>query len=187
MQDQTTTKKKPWLLAIMLILAVLLVIAIVAVASRQPTEKDSGAGEEMAEFTAIYENRYQVAQLYGNSGSAEILNQMESVIFDETELAAAPGENVSPDEYEKHYTVEIVETSVRKYTEYPLVYTFFVKVSDGREYQVYTRQDSEYNQASDERRMCYSIVMTRAGQKALRTNATDETLLNFLQEWLEEL
>lgn len=162
------------------------IISIVLMGSR-PEEKDSGPGSEIEEFSAVFENRYQLAQLYGDDGSGEILAQMEKVIFDEEEMKSATSENVSPDEFDNHYTVEIMETSVKKYTEFPLVYVFDVKVSDGRNYKVYSRQDTEYNSETEERESCFSTVIVRGEKKILNTDATNEALLDALQGWFEKI
>lgn len=164
----------------------MIVLAVIVALSKEPANKDSGAGDEINGYSAVFRNRYQVTQLYGNSGSAEVLSQMEKVIFDEDELGSAPEENNSPDEFEKHYEVEIVETSVKRYTEYPLVYTFYVVVSDGREYTVYTRRDIEYNTDLDERSLRMSTIMVRDGIKYFNTDATNENLLEVLDSWFGE-
>lgn len=161
------------------------VLTVIVVLPRESDSKDSGAGEEVSGFAAIFRNRYQVTQLYGNSGSAEVLSQMEKVVFDEDEIQSAPQENNSPDEFDKHYEVTIAETSVRKYTEYPLVYTLHVAVSDGREYDVYARSDTEYDADSDKRSARISTVMVRNDLKYFNTNATNDNLLNVLNDWFK--
>ena len=169
------------------IMAIIIISIVMMSAVDSDIDGDAGAGDEIYANSAVFENRYQLNHSLGESVAALALEQISNAIFEEDELATAPHENISMDEYKNHFTVTIVETSYKKYTEHPQVFVFDIEVSDGRKYKAFVRQDTEYDAAIEERRICVTTVLLRDGTKLYKTSATNENLIKTLEKWAATL
>ena len=190
-RDLSAKEKRPLLGFLLLVGLVAVVLVAILFGIPKPTPEipqDTGVGSE--EVAVMFENRYQITRLYGASGSAEVLRQIEGVVLDEmatSEDDDANGANldgaVSKSDADLNLVATIRETSVRKYTDLPLVYVFEVAISDGREYRVFTRRDEE---CLDEAcQAVISTVMIRDGLKHLNTEAKNENLTAVVRDWFE--
>lgn len=184
--------RKTLLIAAVVVSAVLaFVIIILTTMNRQQYtgngNESTGYGSEIDAPSAVFENRAKLNKIYGRENSAIILTEIEEIVMSEKEIAAAPKENNSSDGIKTHYDTKLVEESFKLYSERPEVYTFNIEMSDGREYEAFVRQDSEYDVDMGERNICYTVVLIRDEEKNYRTTATVENLKNVLEAWQEDL
>ena len=170
-------------IAFVLVIILLIIVALNRVPQESTVDGAVVTEEEELNQSLYIENYYQLSQSLGDNGAAAVRQQLEKIVFDETELTYATQPATSVDGYVNHYISTLIESSLDLYTSDPEVYTFLLEVSDGRVYQVYARAtydcvENEYGKES-----CYSVVAIRDGTVIFKTTATDPYVLELLEDW----
>lgn len=170
---------------------VLIIVLLVIVAlNRAPQEStvDGAAVTEEEEYgqSLLINNYYQLGQALGYNGASAVRQQLEKIVFDETELTYATKPATSFDGYVNHYESTLIESSFNQYSFDPEVYTFLLEISDGRVYEVYAR--AIYDCVEDEfgKEACYATVAIRDGTVLFETTTTNPDVLEMLEEWKNE-
>lgn len=169
------------------IVFVLLLVVLLAMSNnRLSTQKNtvinnSNDGMGMLaddDYNLFINNYYQLTQTYGNSGASAIRQQLISIVFSESELAAATKEAESSDGNKGHYVSTLIESSFRVYNRSINSYAFTLEISDGRTYDVYVRPCFDSAVES-----CYGVAAIRDGVMNFGSKAVSNYAIEELENW----
>lgn len=172
------------------VFALLLVVLLVMSINRLSVQKntvinDSNDGMGMLaddDYNLFINNYYQLTQTYGTSGASAIRKQLISIVFSDSELAAATKEAESSDGNAGHYVSTLIESSFRAYDRSVNSYAFTLEISDGRTYDVYVRPC--FDDAVD---MCYGVAAIRDGVMNFESKAVSDYAIEELEDWKNNL
>lgn len=189
MKVQKLEKREKIYISIAVVVFVLLfIVLLVASLTRkngnttQPSAtasvNDGYSDVEESRYSVSINNYYQLKQTYGYNGALAIRKQLETIIFSESELAAATKEAESPDGTKTTYSTTLVESSFRLHERSPNVYAFTLEVSDGRTYDVYVRPCFD-----DAVEICFGVVAIRDGIVMFDSKAVSADAIEALEDW----
>lgn len=142
-----------------------------------PIDPNGAYSEEQIELpTIIVRNDYQLYHSIGSSCSAEAFDQIRAVIRKDAETK------------ETLYAT-LDESTFKRYTSTPQVYTFIIKTSEEKSYLVYVRTDTEKNEDEEERRQRTSTLVKLVDsdeEYTFNTSAVNEILLENLEKWRQK-